>query len=237
MRKWYPILGATSILIMGLACNNGGKTANGTMKKVEADSLHRDKGREQAQDEKNEPFPSDNTGAFCGIVQISDTANYEEGFDFTVYNKDSTLWKKLRFSPELADSFGVRPYVFNYDYDVMVFRCIERIGDYYRVVINEGKGLEKLVSVHEKYLMFQTWPQHLLSVYAVEFDPKKDPLRKKADSLAATIPYDKEQAYMPAKIQGDWLQVKWGEGGGQKKGWIQWKDKAGNLLVNLFYVE
>lgn len=79
--------------------------------------------------------------------------------------------------------------------------------------------------------------QHLASAYAVEFNAKKNPLRKDADSLATKIAFDKEQTYRPDKITGDWLRVKWGTETSLKRGWIKWKDEAGNLLVNIFYEE
>ena len=220
MSKAYLILVVTISVL--LACNQSGVGK----KQITALSV------------KKEPFPSDNISPFQGVVVINDTAHSsDDDFYFNIYNDDLSLWKKVKFSAELTDSFGIRPYVFSYDNDVLVFRCVEKKGGYYRIVVNEKEGIVKLISSQEKTLMFQTWEQHLLSVYAVEFDPKENSLRKGADSLAARMPFEKEQIYMPDKIKADWLRVKWGEGQRPKQGWIKWKDEAGNLLVGVFYVE
>jgi hypothetical protein len=252
MRKLYTRLGLCALVVGKLACTNGGSGAGSraaegdsahkeasapSARLPEGDSSHKDAMPPAAADEKNAAYPIDNISAFEGIVQISDTAHYSDGFDFTVYNKDLTVWKKLRFSPEMADSADMMPYMFNYDHNLMIYRCLQRKGDYYLVIVNEKQGLQKLISVHEKFLMFQNWPQHLASAYAVEFDAKKNPLRKDADSLAAKIAFDKEQTYRPDKITGDWLRVKWGGESSPKRGWIKWKDIAGNLMVNIFYEE
>lgn len=236
MSKAHLILTATISVL--LACNQSGAEKKRTIQKtVDADTFGAERAKVAALSEKKEPFPSNNISPFKGVVVISDTAHFSDGFYFNIYNDGLSLWKKVKFSPELTDSFGIGPYVFNYDNYKLVFRCVEKKGDYYRIVINEKEGIVKLISSQEKNLMFQTWEQHLLSVYAVEFNPKKNPLRKDADSIAATIPYDKEQTYMPEKIKRDWLLVKWGEEQRPKRGWIKWKDGAGNLLVEIFYVE
>jgi len=184
MRKRYLILAAWSLYGPKLACNNGGGEAPAPTRTDKPAS------RPAA---KDRPYPPDNISGFAGVVQISDTAHYSDGFDFVLYSKDSTGWKKLRFSPGMADSAGLMSYLFNYDHNLIVFRCLERKGDYFRVVVDEKHGLQRLISVHEKYLMFQSWPQHLQGAYAVEFDAKNDPLRKSPDDLAEKVAFDKER--------------------------------------------
>lgn len=170
----------------------------------------------------------------CGVITINENIEFTDGFTFKVYNTDSTLWKNLRFSPTLINEPNINPNIFDYDNYIMVFKCVGKKGSFYRILIDEKKQIEKLISVQEKNLIFQTWPQHILSVFSVDFDYKKNPLRNENNIRSRLIRFNKEELYRPLKIIGDWLQVGWGDDENLKKGWIKWIDND-TLLVHLFY--
>lgn len=173
-----------------------------------------------------------NTKEYAGVVTINSKAQFSDGFDFKIYNEDMSLWKAVRFSPSLV-SADVKPYMFNYDNYLLIFKCVSKINDYYKVVVNASAHGLKLISAKEKNLVFHTWEQHLLNdVFSVDFNITQNPLRENPQEKSASKPADKNQIYHPAKIEGDWLKVKDDEG---KEGWIKWRDEKGILIVNLFY--
>jgi len=168
-----------------------------------------------------------------GVVTIDETQEFKDTVSFNIYNLDSTLWKKVTFSSNMIDKFHISPYVFNYDNYIMVFRCTGISGNYYKVIIDENKRTEKLMPFHQKYLVFETWSQHIIKkAFAVDFQPLTNPLRLDASDLARTLPFNKDQFYHPVIIKGAWLKVKDDNG---KEAWIKWRSDKGQLLVKIYY--
>jgi len=132
----------------------------------------------------------------------------------------------------LEDNFN--PYSWHPDYGVLALRCIEANNDTCKVIVNEEFKIVKNYPLKNKGLIFQTWEEHILSVFSVGFDEKANPLRKLPSKDATTINYNPDEFYLPYKINGDWLQVRWGSEGDWDYGWIMWR-KDGTLLIELFY--
>jgi hypothetical protein len=168
-----------------------------------------------------------------GVVTVVEDAQFDSTFSFNIYNLDSTLWRKADFSPQLTDGKKIAPYMFNYDDYLVIFRCKAITGNFYKVIINEKKGTEKLIPIKQKYLEFETWQDHILKhVFAVDFSLKTNPLRSDTTNEAKELPYDKYQYYQPVDIKGYWLKVKDENG---KEGWIKWRNEKGKLLITNYY--
>jgi hypothetical protein len=94
----------------------------------------------------------------------------------------------------------------------------------------------KLIKKNDSFFVYEPWEKHILTVFAVEFDEADNPLREKNSETSKKLQYQSDADYLPVKVSGDWLQVKWGdEESGYKYGWIKWRDATSNLLVQLFY--
>jgi len=168
-----------------------------------------------------------------GVIAINEKQEFKDTFSFTVYNTDTTVLKKVTFSQDMITKYHLTPYVFNYDNYLMVFRCVGISGDFYKVIIDEHKKTEKLISIKQKYLTFETWQQHIRNhVFAVDFSPKTNPLKSDTTDSAKELPYDKDQYYQPVEIKGYWLKVKDENG---KEGWIKWRNSKGKLLITNYY--
>lgn len=181
---------------------------------------------------KSESVVNISTKEYVGVIVINSKAQFSDGFNFKVFNDDLTTWKDVRFAPTLV-SAEIKPYLFNYDNYLLIFKCVEKINDYYKVVINEFNHALKLISVKEKNLVFHSWEQHILNdAFSVDFDFAQNPLREKPQEKSITKHGDKNQIYHPTKIEGDWLKLKDDD---NKEGWIKWRDEKGILIINLFY--
>ncbi len=168
-----------------------------------------------------------------GVITINEKVEFKDTFSFNVNNSDSTLWRNVDFSSNMINKYDVSPYAFNYDNYVLVFRCIEVSDSFYRVIINEEKNVEKLIPKQQRNLVFETWEQHIVNrAAAVDFSPKKNPLKSDTSGKAKTIIPHKDAFFHPVKISGDWLLVKDDEGA---LGWIKWKNNAGEFLIDIFY--
>lgn len=168
-----------------------------------------------------------------GVITINEKQEFKDTFSFIVYNTDTTVWKKITYSTDMVTKCQIAPYMFNYDDYLMIFRCKTISGNFYKVIIDEHKKTEKLISMRQKYLIFEGWPQHILKhVFAVDFSPKTNPLKSDTTNSAKQLPYKKDQYYQPIEIKGYWLQIKDENG---KKGWIKWRNSKGKLLITNYY--
>jgi hypothetical protein len=175
-------------------------------------------------------WPTDSLTA--GVVQLKESA---EGV-LKICNSDGTVWHRIDLAKDDRIDQYVKPFSIKLDYQNLVFRCIGDMGDYYKVIVNEGTGLIKYIRHDDLHFSFSSWDKHVLSVFSVGFDPKKNPLKKMPAGDAATIPFVKDEFYLPVEIKGDWLKVKWGDVGKQEYGWIKWRSRH-LLRVELFYTE
>lgn len=143
------------------------------------------------------------------------------------FNDNGTVWDGLENDFE--------PFSWHPDYEGLALRCIEMQNDTCKVIVNENLKIEKKYPLENKGLVFQTWEEHILSVFSVGFDLiSNPPLERPSKDSRELIHYDKDEFYHPSQIKGDWLQVKWGSEGDWKYGWIRWKDGQ-KLLVELYY--
>jgi hypothetical protein len=150
-----------------------------------------------------------------GIITTTD--KYKFGDTILVFNEQKQSFTSI---------------VITYEYQVLKLKCLMITNDFYKVQINDSVSGYLVKS--NPLIKFQTWEEHVLSVFSVGFDEKINPLRENPSIKASKVNYSQNEFYLPHKIQGDWLEVKWGSEGNWQYGWIMW-EKDGKLLIELFY--
>ena len=117
---------------------------------------------------------------------------------------------------------------------MLVFKCINKEGNFYKVIINEKSEEIGFIHVTDKKFKFQTKEQHILSAFSIDFDSNKNPIRQQPSKTSSILLYDKDEFYIPTKISGDWVMVKWGSEGDWNYGWVKWQENDA-WLIELFY--
>jgi hypothetical protein len=155
---------------------------------------------------------------------------------FKIYKPDSTLYKEYTFDESISKHKELQPFSMSYDYEVLVFTCYGKAGNYYKIKLNANDQDYKLIKKNDGFFVYEPWEKHILTVFAVEFDENTNPLREKNAETSKKMQYHSDADFLPVRVSDNWLQVKWGdEVSGYKYGWIKWRDATTNLLVQLFY--
>lgn len=80
---------------------------------------------------------------------------------------------------------------------------------------------------------YKTWEEYILGSFSVSPLVKLNSIHLKPNNNSEVIEYDNDEFYYPVSIDGDWLEVEWGEESELKKGWIKWKEGE-KLLIEIF---
>jgi hypothetical protein len=179
-----------------------------------------------------------------GVVVLN---KYGKGDFVRFYNADGSLWYEFTFYfdesggkfPYANDDF--RPFAFHPGYFLLVLRCTETPDNFFEVVVNEESGLRKYVRANDPVLKLETWDKFVLSVFAVTFDQKANPILQAPNGQPNTVAIPSDANFRPVETDGDWLKIRWdaaADPAGKPKpigsGWIRWKN-AGKLLVDFSY--
>lgn len=150
-----------------------------------------------------------------GIVTTNES--YQFGEKIFILNKDKQ---------------PIQPIVIKEEYQILALRCLSEDDNYYEVELpNKEIGyLEK----HQKIIKFQTWEEHILSLFSVGFNYDENIIKTSPNNESESIRYESDEFYHPSQIKEEWLQVKWGSEGSWNYGWIKWREKE-KLLIELFY--
>lgn len=151
----------------------------------------------------------------------------------TICNEQNKPWLKIH--PDSALISPIAPYSGYPEYENLVFRVVDTGGNFYRVIINEEKGLMGKIAMQTKALQFQTWEQHVLKVFSVDFDAAKNPLKSDTTLKGKTVNGNNVEAFQPVSVNNDWLKVKWETERGDRFGWIRWR-RGNKMLVYLNYI-
>lgn len=187
--------------------------------------------------DKMNPNIIDNT---IGVLRISEI--FSKGDTVKIFNPDGSLWyaftffyddKEGEFNPSNKE---FRPLAFHPDYFLLTLRITKDLGDRYEIIANESTRLTKYMKKSDRFLMFQAWDQHILSLYAIGFDEKKNPLLREPDLNSDRLSFSKEEDYQPHKISGEWLQVKYNSPENPEYGWVRWKERD-QLIIECYYLE
>lgn len=170
-----------------------------------------------------------------GLLVVKE--NYTKNDTVKFYNVDGSIWYKFTFFYDDSDGKfeyeykEFQPYGFNPDYFLLVLEVINKDSFGYEVIVNRDKNLKKRIK-DEPFLQFLTWENYVLSVFSISFDNMQNPIHIKPNNESAIITFQKDTFYHPVSIQGDWLQIKWGEENNWKFGWIKWKSND-RLIIDI----
>lgn len=126
----------------------------------------------------------------------------------------------------------IKKIIISEEKQILDLRCLAKNKFYYKVVL-ENKIIG-YIPRDEKGILFQTWEEHVLNLFAVDFDQIDNPLRKAPSGAAEQIQYEKDEFYHPNKIKGEWLQLEYGPDDNVQYAWIKWREKD-KLLIEMFY--
>lgn len=160
------------------------------------------------------------------------------------YNDDGTLWYEFTFYYDDSDgkfeyeNENFAPFAFHQDYFLLALRIAGEDKNRYEVIVNEETELKKFVRKDDPTLKFETWDEHVIKAFAVDFNQAENPLRESPDGKAKNVDLPKEVTFHPVEVKGEWLKVRW-DGSQQPKkdagsGWVKWRDND-HILVELFY--
>jgi len=230
------VLISTSAVLFGLICcaNYGGKqitVKNSTQAKPDEVLRHT----------AGEKFNIKNTR---GVVALN---KFVKGDFVRFYNADGSLWYEFTYFYDDRDgkfeysNDDFRPFAFHQDNFLLVLKCTETTDRFFEVVVNEQTGLKKYVKANDPVLKFETWEKFVLSVFAVNFDKKANPLLEAPNGRVKSVAVPSDANFRPVETEGDWLKVRWGPDAAKTRdampnasGWIRWKND-GTLLVDFYY--
>lgn len=150
-----------------------------------------------------------------GIITTTD--NYQFGDIITVLQEDKKQSSNIILTEE---------------YQIFAVKCLSQDKVYYKVRQDNGKI--GFIKKDNKKIQFETWEEHILNLFSVGFESKTNPLHRDPVLTSEKIVLDPDEFCHPYKIQGNWLQVKWGNEDNWNYGWIRWKENT-KLLIEFFY--
>lgn len=184
-----------------------------------------------------------NTESSIGVIRLNEKG-YDKDKFIHIYNQDGSLWYQFSFYYDDSDSKfeyaneNFKPYAFHPDYFVLVLKCVGEDSNRYEVIVNEDTGLKRFVRKDDATFKFETWEQHILKAFAVDFDRSGNPLREIPEGQVKTVELPKEVTFHPVEINGEWLKVRWDSpkksGKNDRFGWVKWKE-SNKILIELFY--
>ena len=170
------------------------------------------------------------TTALQGVLMLKDEL---EDPEFDLYYLNGKTFRHLK----LRTAFGIlpiEPYALSEHTGQLVFRCISKTAQFYKVLSNETTKEQSLIKTDDVNFQFQDWETHIEHAAMIEpLITSPSPLRK--DTLGIdTLIYDKSHNLVPIELEGNWLKVTWQEGYGGTA-WIRWRNFAGTPLIRLYY--
>lgn len=161
-----------------------------------------------------------------------------------IYDDDGSVWYKFTFYYDDSDgkfeyeNKSFRPFAFHPDYFLLALRLTSEDKNHFEVIVNEDTGLKKFVLKKDQLLRFESWEDHILNAFAVDFDKRYNALRRTPDGEFDQTLFPENTTFHPIKINGQWLKVRIDPSDSENKsaqfGWIKWKENN-TLLIKLFY--
>lgn len=164
-----------------------------------------------------------------GFVVLKNT--YQQKNFLRIYNEDHSIWKSFQMTDTFYDK-DIIPYSMKPENTLLVFRFLGKENGFYKVLVNEDKNTVKYIKESDINFDYQTVDQHIITVFAVDFNEKENPLKKEPDDKSQSIPLDKDSFYYPVKTKGNWLMV---QDDHQQSFWVKWCDEKGHLILELYY--
>ncbi|HEY7184393.1 MAG TPA: hypothetical protein VIC84_23355 [Blastocatellia bacterium] len=197
-----------------------------------------------------QPISIENT---IGVVTLNDKRQDDPKSTVQIFNEDGGIWYEFSFYDDNPDHpfdhsrKDFEPFAFHLDYFLLAFKCVGEDANRYEVIVNETTGLRKFIKKSDNTFKLQTWEDHILSLFAVDFDRAKNRLRNAPTIHAALVSASEDAFFHPVKIEGNWLKVSWdvSETEGVKNtkvkkkigyGWVKWKE-GNNIIIELYYLD
>lgn len=178
-----------------------------------------------------------------GLIVLSD--HYGKDDFVRLYNADGSLWYEFTYYYDDSDgkfeyaNKDFEPFAFHQDYFVLALKCVGADAERYEVVVDEEIGLKKFVKKDDPNFKLETWEEHILKVFAIDFNKQSNPLREKPNGKIKLIDVLEDATFKPVEMKGDWLKVRWNgsEDNANKAqfGWVKWKEND-VILIELFYI-
>ena len=193
-------------------------------------------------------------GSEIGILELYQPQNDDK---IIIYNEDGSIWMDFDFSYE--DKFrnqgklefsmsdikelynwqdDFKPYKFNIDYFLLLFKCLSFDGKRYSVIVNDQKNLIKYIDAGNIWKL-RDWNDHVVNKVAsigIEFDDIK--IKSKPDDQSSDIDFDVDKldpAIDPVEIKDEWMKIRFWQSDKELYGWIKWKE-GNQILVALWYL-
>jgi hypothetical protein len=193
-------------------------------------------------------------GSEIGILELYQPQNDDK---IIIYNEDDSIWMDFDFSYE--DKFrnqgksefsmsdikklynwqdDFKPYKFNIDYFLLLFKCLSFDGKRYSVIVNDQKNLIKYIDAGNIWKL-RDWNDHIINKVAsigIEFDAIK--IKSKPDNQSDDIDFDVDKldpAIDPVEIKDEWMKIRYWQSDQELYGWIKWKE-GNQILVSLWYL-
>lgn len=182
-----------------------------------------------------------------GLLVLAD--GYDKPNDFLrFYDEDKSLWYEFTFYYEDSDgkfeyeNGEFSPYSFHQDYFLLALKYVAEDANRFRVIVNDKKDLQKYVNKADKNLKFETWEEHILKTFAIEFKENENPLRETPNGKIKKVEFSKIDRFGAVEFEGEWLKVEWDTESNPDNdpsktdfGWVKWK-KGEKLLIEWFYL-
>jgi hypothetical protein len=197
-------MGKFSLLLLGIFISCQGKS-----NQEEKQLSHTFETKQEA------TISNDTINGAIGIIVPSES--YEFGDSIKIYDGNQKLLTTIIRTDENQ---------------IIALMCLAQGERFYQIKFDDEQV--GYIPNESKQIVFQSWEEHILDVFSVDFDTKANPLRKEPVEDSNTLYFDEDEFYHPNQIKDEWLQVKWGGEGNWNYGWIKWKD-GGKLLIKLYY--
>lgn len=163
-----------------------------------------------------------------GFLVLKNT--YNQNNILTIYNLDKSKWKSFKFNDQFNDD-DIAPNAIKPENTLLVFKCLGRENGFYKIVVNDEKNIFKYIKESDLNFKYQTIKEHILTVFSIDFNEEKNPLKSEPDDKAKQFSKNKNSFYYPIKINGNWLMVE----DNKEKFWIKWCNENGALILDLYY--
>lgn len=115
---------------------------------------------------------------YTGFIVLKNTYNQQN--ELTIYNLDQSKWKSFYFDDKFKYD-DIDPYAIKPENTLLVFKCLGKENEFYKVIVNENKNTIKYIKESNSNFKFETIEVHILTVFSVDFNEKENPLRLAPD--------------------------------------------------------
>jgi|GEM_PF-3177793 len=159
----------------------------------------------------------------------------KENEDFSIFYDTLKLPKRFVLKDLVKDTL-IEPFAYHPDYYLLVFKCIEYSGGFYKILLKKDKNQIGYIKKEDKRFKFESWAEHILKIYSIGVDKDSSIMSEpNYSSSRVNINLEDQLIEKPIKVEGEWLKIIFkNESNVETKGWVKWKGKN-DLLVEFFY--